>query len=261
MLVGVTQMNEHLTQYTKDNPPKYYEVQKWEDCSYILGQSSGVAAIPDSTGKIVVWFVNKEGDEYFLTSNKLPNWNTDWMEDVMKCFYPMRDYIKAHYTPIKDGHKIVDYGLPWVEEFIDYNGPKELNRRFELTKENWEALSDFQKSKEIQAFIPGFSYAQEKESYQRFLEFRPGGMYSPEKIVILGELIDPVMAHGVFAWLLKTGNMITQVPLFGYKLESIGNQSTTPLAGLSDLEKEYLQKAADIIKTKFNLNENESVIH
>lgn len=120
-----------------------------------------------------------------------------------------------------------------------------------LTKESWTALTDEEKTIELQALIPGADYKKYKEGYERMKELKPDwadyGSY--EHPVICLELIDPVMTDLIMAWMYREGEKLNQIPVFGYKMTELFFDKAS-LFNFDDTEREIIKQAVKILKTK-----------
>lgn len=119
----------------------------------------------------------------------------------------------------------------------------------ELTKENWESLTDDEKTQELQKIIPGVDYAQYRKVYEKLKEVDRDWFGVFEHPVLVLELIDPIMGHAVMNWLYTKGDKIDGIPLFGYKLTEICLDKSS-LSGFSDEERVVVRRAMEILKSK-----------
>ena len=120
-----------------------------------------------------------------------------------------------------------------------------------LTKESWAALTDEEKTIELQQLIPGADYKKYKEDYERMKEFKPDwadyGSY--EHPVICLELIDPVMTDLIMAWMYQQGEKLDQIPVFGYKMNQLYFDKAS-LFNFDDNERAIIKEAIEILKSK-----------
>ena len=120
-----------------------------------------------------------------------------------------------------------------------------------LTKESWAALTDEEKTIELQQLIPGADYKKYKEGYERMKELKPDwadyGSY--EHPVICLELIDPVMTDLMMAWMYREGEKLNQIPVFGYKMNELFFDKAS-LFNFDDTEREIIKQAIKILKSK-----------
>lgn len=141
----------------------------------------------------------------------------------------------------------------------EFEEPKDISRfsyindKIVLTKESWEYLTDEEKTKELQRLIPGLNYTELKEEYERCINHERLATLCPkwERPVLELELIDPVMTHLLMGYMYQQGEKLTQVPLFGYKLNTI-HFDITSVANYSDSEQAILREAISIIEKKIN---------
>ena len=120
-----------------------------------------------------------------------------------------------------------------------------------LTKESWAALTDEEKTRELQELIPGADYKQYKEYFERMKELKPDWLdYGTfEHPVICLELIDPIMTSELMAWMYRQGEKLDQIPVFGYKMNELFFDKAS-LFNFTDNEREVIKHAIEILKAK-----------
>lgn len=121
----------------------------------------------------------------------------------------------------------------------------------ELTKENWDALTDDEKTIEMRKLIPGFDYKKERQTYEKLKEMGLENNLVFDNPCLTLKLIDPVIARSLSSWLYEPGEKLQNIPVFGYRLDKITFDEST-LMGFNDSEKSILLQAMEIIKNKIN---------
>lgn len=137
------------------------------------------------------------------------------------------------------------------EEPKDISRFSYINGKIVLTKESWASLTDEEKTKELQRLIPGLNYTELKKDYEKFIADERLTCLCPiwEHPLLELELIDPVMTFMVMNYMYQQGEKLTQVPLFGYKLNTI-HFDVSSLTEYTESEKQILEEAMSIIKNK-----------
>lgn len=121
--------------------------------------------------------------------------------------------------------------------------------KLELTKENWASLTDEEKTHELQKLMPGITYQEYKEQYERLKELGKESAMIFNNPVITLKLIDPIMAPSLFGWMYSRGDKINHIPLFGYEMTELTFDKSS-LMGFSDDEKNVLSHAFNILKNR-----------
>ena len=121
--------------------------------------------------------------------------------------------------------------------------------KLELTKENWASLTDEEKTHELQKIMPGVTYQEYREEYERLKELGKEDFMVFNNPVITLELIDPVMAASLMSWMYRSGDKIKHIPIFGYEMKELTFDKST-LMEFSDDEKTILQQAFNVLKNR-----------
>lgn len=130
-----------------------------------------------------------------------------------------------------------------------------------MVKEDWANLPDEEKTRVIREFmkhtgLENFDYTKTKTSFDYLRKTQKDmgvDLTNWENPVLVLELVDPVMADMVFAWMYKNTELsngkCSTVPFLGYNVvEFVFNKGS--LMSYTPEEKEILRKAMSILKTK-----------
>lgn len=130
-----------------------------------------------------------------------------------------------------------------------------------MVKEDWANLSDEEKTRVIREFmkqvgLENFDYTKTKASFDYLKKTQKEmsiDISNWENPVLVLELVDPVMAGMVFAWMYKNIKLSngkgSTVPFLGYNIvEFVFNKGS--LMSYTSEEKEILRKAMSILKDK-----------